>query len=67
MPRTTIQLQESTKSDLEDLKRVDGESYDSVVKLLIANYNNPQDEQLTESDVEAIAERVFEDKARKMR
>lgn len=40
MAKTTIQLTDETKSDLEDLKRVDGESFDSVVKLLIANYNN---------------------------
>lgn len=41
--KTTIQLKHSTKTDLEELKRADGESYDSVVKMLIARYNNSQD------------------------
>ena len=38
--RTTVQLKDTTKNDLEALKRVDGESYDSVIKMLIANYSN---------------------------
>lgn len=53
MPRTTIQLDESTKAQLEQLKRVDGESYDSIVQLLIANYDG--EGQLSESRVREIA------------
>jgi len=56
MDRTTIQLNKSTKDDLEEIKRVNGESFDSVVKLLIANYNKPQDSsELTENRVRELA------------
>ena len=49
MSKTTIQLDESTKDRLEELKRVDGESYESVLLMLIAHYNNTDDGLLTES------------------
>jgi len=56
MDRTTIQLQEATKDDLDTLKRVDGESYDSIVKMLIANYNNSQEgRDMDESRVRELA------------
>ena len=68
MTSTTIQIDVSTKSDLEQLKRVDGESYDSVVKMLIANYNEPQENAgLDESDVEAIVNRKIDELKRELR
>jgi len=68
MTKTTIQLDESTKDRLDELKRVDGESFDSVVKMLIANYNNSQDsnESLDESDVKAIIDREIEQLKREL-
>jgi predicted CopG family antitoxin len=62
MPKTTIQLSEDTKNRLESLKRVDGESYESVLLMVIAHYNNTSKEPdtLTEPDVEAIVEREIE-------
>lgn len=65
--KTTIQLKDSTKTELEELKRADGESYDSVVKMLIAHYNNSQDgncdgideAQAREIADERISERVI--------
>ena len=58
MAKTTIQLNDKTKSDLEDLKRVDGESFDSVVKLLIANYNN--DTETSGIDETEIARKIVD-------
>lgn len=43
MDRTTIEINQQQKAQLDDLKRVDGESYKSVLQLLIAHYNNSQD------------------------
>ncbi len=62
MTKTTIQLSEDTKRKLDSLKRVDGESYESVLLMLIAHYNNTSKEPdtLTEPDVEAIVEREIE-------
>ena len=67
MKKTSIQLKESTKDDLDEIKRVDGESYDSVVKLLIANYNNDESDRLTESDVETIVDRKIDQLKRELR
>jgi hypothetical protein len=61
MARTTISIDESTKAQLDDIKRVDGESYDSVVKLLIAQYGGDGDlseERVREIADEQISERV---------
>jgi len=61
--RTTIQLTDTTKTDLEQLKRADGESYESVLRMLIAHYNNSQDNQesLDETRVREIARAEIND------
>jgi len=51
MDRTTIEISQQQKGRLDDLKRVDGESYKSVLQMLIAHYNNSQD--ATESNNES--------------
>jgi len=67
MDKTTIQLKKETKKRLDKLKRADGESYDSVVKLLIANYDESQSERLDESDVETIVDRKIDQLKRELR
>jgi hypothetical protein len=67
MDKTTIQLKKETKETLDKLKRADGESYDSVVKLLIANYDESQSERLDESDVETIVDRKIDQLKRELR
>ena len=68
MSKTSIQLTTETKDDLDDLKRVDGESYQSVVRMLIANYNNSQSNKaLDESDVETIVDRKIDQLKMEMR
>lgn len=51
--RTTIQIDTEQKEQLDEIKRIDGESYKSVVGLLIAHYNNEQDA-TTNQETEAI-------------
>jgi myosin-crossreactive antigen len=60
--RTTIQLTETTKDDLEALKRADGESYESVVRMLIAHYNNSQSDTVDESRMREIAREEITDR-----
>lgn len=52
MSKTTIQLSQSTKADLDECKRADGESYDSVVARLASDNG---DAALTEARVREIA------------
>lgn len=61
---TTIQLSDDTKADLEDLKQVEGEPFESVVQRLIASYSESQSGELSEEEVreivnEQINERVI--------
>jgi len=62
MSKTTIQLTETTKADLDGLKRADGESYESVVRMLIAHYNNSQSGEQDESRMRKIAREEITDR-----
>lgn len=53
MTKTTIQIDEATKTDLDARKRAPGESYDSVVARLVAEHGT--DDELTEARVRDIA------------
>jgi len=59
--KTTIAMSASTKSKLTELKRVDGESFESVVLMLIANYSE-EDSGLDETRVREIAQEEINDK-----
>jgi hypothetical protein len=60
--RTTIQLTDTTKADLDELKRADRESYESVVQMLIAHYNNSQSGEKGESRMREIAREEIMDR-----
>jgi len=50
--RTTIQIKSAQKEQLDELKRVDGEAYHSVLAMLIANYNNQDSETIDDYSLE---------------
>ena len=58
--RTTIQIKSAQKEQLDELKRVDGEAYHSVLAMLIANYNNQDSETIDDysQDIERIINRI---------
>jgi hypothetical protein len=58
--RTTIQIDTEQKEQLDEIKRIDGESYKSVIGLLIANYNNQQDATTNQAMAEIGAEEIAE-------
>lgn len=64
MTKTTIQLDKSTKDEIDDL--VDGKNYDVKLQKLIDGYNQ-EGKSLDESDVRAIVEREIESLKREMR
>ena len=64
MTKTTIQLDKSTKDEIDDL--VDGKNYTVKLQKLIEGYNDSRDG-LDESDVRAIVDKRIEDLKRDLR
>ena len=64
MPKTTIQLDKSTKAEIDDL--VDGKNYTVKLQKLIDG-NRDTDESLDESDVRAIVDKRIDDLKRQLR
>ena len=64
MPKTTIQLDKSTKDEIDDL--VDGKNYTVKLQKLIDGYRNTE-ESLDESDVRAIVDKRIDDLKRQLR
>jgi len=56
--KTTIQVKKSTAKKLKHLKRVESESYDSVVSMLVADYDGTIGERWTKEEIEVIAQQV---------
>ena len=64
MTKTTIQLDKSTKDEID--KIVDGKNYDVKLQKLIDGYRDT-DESLDESDVRAIVDKRIDDLKRQLR
>jgi hypothetical protein len=64
MPKTTIQLDKSTKDEIDNL--VDGKNYTVKLQKLIDGYRDT-DESLDESDVRAIVDKRIDDLKRQLR
>jgi len=64
MTKTTIQLDKSTKDEIDNL--VDGKNYDVKLQKLIDGYRDT-DESLDESDVRAIVDKRIDDLKRQLR
>lgn len=65
MTKTTIQLDKSVRDELRDYQLPDESANDTVKRLL--NESEPPQMGVDRSEVERIAERVFERKARELR
>ena len=64
MTKTTIQLDKSTKDEIDNL--VDGKNYTVKLQKLIDGYRDT-DESLDESDVRAIVDKRIDDLKRQLR